>query len=370
MGWWPKFREINKTFLHLKAEDFSYFSLLAVLVVVAALWGIFSSAYFRFCRLIVACLIDDSALKAKVIDAIPLFSHLGVVRILFGLCALIMVYVLLFIFHAPRAMILQTQSSDRRVQELEMEKRQLVNTADYRDQLAAAVGLRFVSVSVYAQIRNLSGDCTITQEEVFKVSDLGLRDLVRRRLSRCAQKREKPAIWVTGLDQTGTFSSEFEDQAPTRQYHIYFDPPLRNTTRDVRLTITEDIEKLFIMARDEFPAGWWTKEPKERAAQIIMEPTDTLTLRVDFPVGYPIPPEQLYLAVSYGRTHTHHITEEQRLTVDRALRVDRLPSGAVRANLVAEKPLLGLTYMLCWQPLEGQEVKELREKTIAREKPS
>jgi hypothetical protein len=349
--WWTQFCEINREIFRFKSDDFSYFTLLAGVVVVGDIIAAFTPVYIWFLKLLVAQVVPSANLTGEI------KGHVGL-RIAFMLSVMVLLYLVLYAVRAPQILAKRSDIAEAaragmaaEIEGLQRDKRTLIAQANYRDQLAAAVGVRFLSVKTHVELFNSDGDCRTIQEEVFQVFDLRLKDLVRQRASSCVHKRKAPNVIVSGLMTSGTWDHKEEDHANTRSYHVYFDPALQNTREAVRLTITEEVEKGFIMSRDKFPVPWWTEEQLERVGQLIIEPTDNLVLWIDFPNGYRVPEEDFSIRVGYGRTKTRHSLEELRLSSAQALKTTFLATGIYRTSLKVEKPLLGLTYMLCWRPL-------------------
>lgn len=350
-NWWAQFCQINKEIFRFKSDDFSYFALLAVAIFIADILAAFTPVYLWFLKLLVAQLVPSANLPGEAAD------HTGL-RIAFMLCVMAALYLVLYAVRAPQILAKRLDAAEAtraamadEIIGLQRDKNTLVAQANYRDQLAAAVGVRFLSVKTHVELLNKDGDCRTTQEEVFHVFDLGLKDLVRQRASSCVHRRKAPNVVVSGLTTIGTYNHKEEDHANTRSYYVYFDPALQNTREPVRLTITEEVEKGFVMGRDKFPEKWWTDDQLERVGQLIIEPTDQLILWIDFPNGYRVPEDDFSIRVSYGRTKSRHSLEEVRLSAAKALGTKFLPTGIYRTVLTVEKPLLGLTYMLCWRPL-------------------
>lgn len=369
-AWWTQFREINKSVFRLKSDDFSYFTIIGLVAAIGSVVAAFFTIYVRFLKFTVGLLVSDAALRAGV-QAVSVEGHL-IVRLIFMLAVMLAVYLLLFMARAPQALgrraKLAADAQDamaEQIRNLEKDKQALVPKADFRDQLAAAVGVSFLSVRRVARITTYDGDAEMRQEEAFLVSNLQLRDIVRRIGSDCRITRHNPIIEVVGLPQSMRPTKKFRDlsaEAGMREYTVSFDPPLERMDAPATLLIQEEMSKLFYLSLEDIPSEWNQSGQTEHIGHMVFEPTEHIAIQVEFPLGYNLPQGSASIRVNYGRGETRHSGEERRLMDADALKIQRKADGGVALSMDVPKPLLGLTYMLCWKPLVKAQTEVLRQR--------
>ncbi|HEV2298298.1 MAG TPA: hypothetical protein VGR72_07260 [Candidatus Acidoferrales bacterium] len=358
-AWWKQFYEINKSIFRLTGDDFSYFTIVGLVAIVGDVLAAFSSIYVRFLRFAVALLISDTTLRGRVL-AEPVFGH-GGFRFTFMLLVMMALYLALYVARAPGVLARRATQ----ISSLERDKQALLPRVDFRDQLAAAVGVSFTSIKRIARVTGYEGNAEMRQEETFVVSNLRLQDLVRRVGSDCKINRHDPVIEVVGLPRGIRPTKKYKDlqsEPGTREYTVCFDPPLERMNAPATLLIREEMDRVFYLCWEDVPGDWPRSDRAEYMGHLVYEPTEQLSLLVEFPLGYDPPQESVSIRVNYARGETRHLDEELRLAHGQALRIRRNSDGAAVLSLDIKKPLLGLTYMLCSKPLSKSQVDALKER--------
>src|SRR5215469_4155480 len=337
--WWKQFCVVNKEIFRLKKDDFAFFTILGGAVFVADVVAAYSPLYNRLVRLLVSQFVPG----VKLPDEIP--GHIGF-RVAFMLCIAAAVYLLLYALRAPDIMAQQAAQ----IATLESDKQKLVSQADYRDQLAAVVGIKVNSVKRFCYILNEKGDSRVRQEESFVVLGLELRHLVRKLRSYSATDRKQPKIEAIGLPPDQQPENTCQQSGPESRFHIRFNKAIPKG-QAITLLITEEIENNFAMARKN--AG-----DVEYLGHWVYEPTELLELYVEFPKGYDVPFEDVSCQATYGISETRHRNEEERLRKEEALSRAFNSEGKLYLRLRVEKPVLTLAYELRWK-LPDEKKKEV-----------
>jgi hypothetical protein len=369
MGYWAFLREASMNIIPMKKEDINLPSIIGGGVVVLTIIGFLTSSFDKVAKWLSTYLAADTP------HVLP--------KVILGIGLVVVLYLLLFVYHAPVLALRRGRESQEanaslrcenellwgKMNGLERDKVDLVKKSNYRDQLAAAVGLKLLSVHRDCEILNLKGDCTLHEHEQFLVLGLSLADLIRRQASRCTfRSKTPPTVHVTPLPDQTTYETNFEETNGFHRFHIYFRPPLERTNPDapLNLFIAEEVEQAFLMSREEIPDTWKRTERRESISHVIAEPTENLEISITFPLGYMLRKDDASLRVLYGRSESRHIAEEDRLTRQEALKIYTLGDGRTKLRMFVDEPLLGLSYLLCWTPIPRKELAALKERLTAK----
>lgn len=355
-------REIHKHIFRIRPLKLSMVSfvtgLVAIVSVIASFWKGFDLAAVW----LLGALISDAQVKASVSSELLKSDHfwpkLGIAFFI-----LFILYLVLLGYHAVGV-------ATRRKNDLEEANQRLGSAKNYRDELAAALGIRFLRVSRFHDILNFDGDSKVTREEVFTVSALKLHHLVRKYQSTCATGRSEPFVDVKGLPPGVSHDQSYKDRADTRYINVYFTPALEKTLEPVTLFVSEDVDRNFVMFKEGIPSeGWSLSESLELVSYRVSEPTDSIVLSVTFPLGYAVQ-EKSFVRVRYGSTDTPHPGEEARLATVGAVKQANQPGGRLCLSLTIPEPHVGLRYILCWQPPMKAKLEELARRLATPEKPT
>jgi hypothetical protein len=182
--------------------------------------------------------------------------------------------------------------------------------------------------------------------------------------------RTDPVIQVLELPpHVRATKPQFQDTGGTRKFHIYFDPALEQTPTPARLLINEEVKKGFYMTREELEKA--VDCPPDRCEYVghtASEPTLTLTLLVDFPLGYRIEATEVCFQVSYGESSTRHPEEEQRLEKGKCFSFGTHSSGARYIRLEVTRPIPGFCYTIRWRPMVASELAQISNALTAQKK--
>jgi hypothetical protein len=245
-------------------------------------------------------------------------------------------------------------------------------SSNYGEQLARAVGVRFHLVLHSFEIMNFEGDTKFLQEEEFEVFGIALQDLVRRlHCSNSAMLRTDPIIQVLELPpHVLARKPKFDDSGGTRKFHIYFDPALERTLKPARLLINEEVKQGFYMTREQVEkAGDSAVDDKcEFVGHTVSEPTLTLTLVVDFPLGYRMDHADVCFRVNYGESTTRHLEEEKRVHNSQGFCFGARGAGTRYIRLEVTQPIPGLCYTLRWRPMIAAELDQVAKALTAEKK--
>jgi len=289
-------------------------------------------------------------------------SHHYVAKGVTVLLAFVLLYLALFVYHASAIAVGAALKSQTMIEGLEREKQALKEKSNYRDQLAAAVGMRVREVHRECIISNEEGDCVIHEHEKFEVLGLALGDVVRRQISQCEFhiKDDDVAVQVRYLPDPTAVNVKMSRKLDYHIVHIFFEPALErtDTKKPIELQISKKVRKGFHMFREDIPKDWEDieREPMESMAHLVLAPTDQLDISVEFPEDYRIPEQDLCLRVKYGFGQSRHREEEMRLEKRsengdaKSLRTFLLANGKSKVVMTVNQPLLGLCYYLYWIP--------------------
>ncbi|HEV2287392.1 MAG TPA: hypothetical protein VGR81_00400 [Candidatus Acidoferrales bacterium] len=346
-AWWNQFCEINKSIFRLKGDDFAYFTIVGLVVIVADVVAAFSTIYVSFLKFVVGLLVSDDNLRARIL-AEPLSGH-AEFRILFMLSLMAAVYLFLYAFRAPEVLMRRQRDAAAardgmaaQIKRLEHDKQALVLKSNYRDQLAAAVGMRVTSVKRFCYILNEKGDSRVRQEETFVVLGLEVKHLVRKLRSYTATGRKQPKIEALGLPADRQPETTCQQSGPETRFHIRFKDAIPKG-QAVTLLITEEIDGNFKMA-------YGKDSEEEYVGHWVYEPTELLELYVEFPKNYDISREDVWNRTTYGMSETRHHEEEERMHKEGAVSRTFNADGKLALGLTVKNPILTLAYQLCWKP--------------------
>jgi hypothetical protein len=220
---------------------------------------------------------------------------------------------------------------------------------DYRSQGARALGLKFLSVRRGHDILDLNGLCRTTSLEDFEVYDLHLSHIDRHlQLTSGTNWPHPPEITVEDLPEGHWSDYTIEDNGARRNYILNFTTALHQTTKPIRLRISDEIPKAFWMYEDETPIHPVFDTHVEATSWFVVEPIERLELTVTFPFGYRVG-GQSQVSVRYKGTRTVHNLEENRLRNSASL-ISKVENGKQILQLVVEEPVIGLQYYLYWEP--------------------
>jgi len=346
-AWWVQFCEINKSIFRLKGDDFAYFTIVGLVVIVADVVAAFSTIYVSFLKFVVGLLVSNGNLRTQILGE-PLSGH-AEFRFLFMFSIMVGLYLLLYAVRAPGVLIRRQKEATAareamaaQIAGLERDKQALVLKSNYRDQLAAAVGMRVTSVKRFCYILNEKGDSQVRQEETFVVLGLELKHLVRKLRSYTATGRKQPKIEVLGLPADRQPETTAQQSGPETRFHIRFKDAIPKG-QAVTLLITEEIEGNFKMA-------YGKDSEEEYVGHWVYEPTELLELYVEFPKNYDVAREDVWCRVTYGMSETRHRDEEERMRKEDAVSRAFNSDGKLALGLKVTNPILTLAYQLCWKP--------------------
>ena len=175
-------------------------------------------------------------------------------------------------------------------------------------------------------------------------------------------------ITAKGDARNSTITLEIKRLNPQSIHlHINFTPALR-----IGDWCRYSIEKKFknggfCMTREEIAkqisaGSWMTLGLFEYLSFYVMYPTDELSVRLTFPIGYHIYGGELW-DVFTGDSYQRNTGEYERLRRITPAPFDRTEvGGRAVIQLKVPAPLTGLTYALKWVPPSGQEVAALKER--------
>ena len=243
------------------------------------------------------------------------------------------------------------------------EKHELLRSSDYIDKLGKSVGVAPWSVRYVYEILNYEGDCKLFQDEEFKVAGLKLYHMRRQHSSTCGKKRSAPIIDVKGTPPEIHPEKSYEDVGNERIFHFRFTPALENTQKPITIHISEEVEKNFVMQSGNFPAQWPFDSGLEYVKYGVSQPTQSLEMKMIFPIGYAVR-EKMLFRVRYGNSETDHLQEQERIQREKGLIQDRDDQGRNCISLKVEKPVVGLSYLICWKPPDAAAYDMLRTKYV------
>jgi hypothetical protein len=366
---WKHFvRAVNSKIFAVKKEAINLPSILAAAVLIATSVVLVLDAFDRWTTPLIQYLAPTS------------HHYLGKALCIF--LVFLLLYLMLFAYHALDIAVGQGSEStneihrllgekdalkvesERQIDGLVREKEALKARSNYRDQLAAAVGMRLRVIHRECIVSNASGDCMVHEHEQFEVLGLSLGDLVRRQKSKCEfAVDDSVVVVVSSLPEETSYRHETSRRGEEHDVHVFFDPALERTdpAKPVHLLISRKVTKGFYMFREDIPSDWIETGRSESMAHLVLVPTDRLEISIQFPEGYKIPAKDCFIRVNYGIGESRHTEEETRLQRpsenqnDKSLHVTVLQNGGSKLSMTVNQPLLGLCYFLCWAPISRTE---------------
>jgi hypothetical protein len=226
---------------------------------------------------------------------------------------------------------------------------------DYRALLAEAIGVNFTRVRDYYDVTNDSGDCHFIHEAEFQVDDFDLSHVERKLNSNSATSRGAPVMEVPLHPPNIQPLTQVDTSSNQRVYHFRFRPPMSRTTTISMVKFTEDMKRGIWMWREDVQFDRVLGGNLESISHLVNEPTDRLELEVAFPRGYTIAGDRNF-KVRLGTTENVHAREEQRLAQALAVTAE-IQNDRQSLKMIVERPIMGLSYFLCWVPQPRPRVK-------------
>lgn len=361
------FLEINKAIFRRHSKPVTIFNVSAGIVTVAG--GVY--AYFHGVNSCIHAATHWLNVDAKTQDALELqiSGHLASgLRLLAPVAFVVLVYLIVFAYHAGLLSAKYRRSVVTAREEWAQEKHELLRSSDYIDKLGKSVGVAPWSVRYVYEILNYEGDCKLFQDEEFKLAGLKLYHMRRQHSSTCGKKRSAPIIDVKGAPPEIRPDKSYEDVGNERIFHFRFTPALENTQTPIGIHISEEVEKNFVMTSENFPDQWPFDTGLEYVKYGVSQPTQSLEMRVIFPIGYTVR-EKMLFRIRYGNSETDHQQEQERIQREKGLTQDRDDQGRNCITLRVEKPIVGLSYIICWNPPDAAGYETLRAKYVVGQTP-
>jgi len=219
---------------------------------------------------------------------------------------------------------------------------------DYRPELAKAIGISHTRVRDYYNVKNLNGDCYVILEADFQVGTLPVAHMERKCGSSSALSRKTVGHEAQLNPKKSEILKTADYKGNPHVYHFRFVPPLTESGVTCQTRITEDMSRGIWMYVEDVKFDPVIGGNMESVGHLVQSPTDHLELEVRFPVGYQVTADRFF-KVRLGTTESAHEKEEERLRIEKCLKPG-FADDQQFLKLVVEKPIMGLSYFLCWRP--------------------
>lgn len=369
-----EFNEINSGIFKHHSKPLTLFNVCAAVVaIVGGVYG-YWHGISNFIHAATQWLPVDGKTQASIEAQIN--AHVATpLRLLAPIALVVLVYLLVFAYQAGflatknrKLLVLAQQKAIQDLEQVRKEaaedKHRILGATDAVERLAESVGVAPWNVRYVYEILNYDGDCKLFQDEEFKVTGLKLYHMRRQHSSTCAKKRSEPIIEVRGGVPSGTTPDKsYDDVGNERIFNFRFAPALENTQNPISIHISEQVDKNFIMNAQEFPQQWPFDTGLEYVKYGVSQPTQELEMKVVFPIGYTVQ-EKMLFRVRYGNSETDHQQEQDRIRQAKGLTQAKDDQGRNYIQLKVEKPVVGLTYAICWHPPDLKTFNALRSKYV------